>query len=599
MKKTLLGHYFKFFLITMLILLASYLYMSNMLEKAVLKQVRSDLYQASQVLVPHLPPIDSGTYEADEFCKSTAGHTELRLTIVMRDGLVVGDSENTIRLMDNHADRPEIAQALAGRVGFSSRLSDTMDIRFAYLALPIVEEGKVVAALRLARAIQDIQTTFTSLRRGILALILVIIFTSGLFGFYVSRRTKFALEKLERAARQIHSGNYTISVDIDFPGEAQDLATEMSLMAVQLQRRILEITTQKSELEAILSSMLESVILLGHDLNILRVNNAAARLLQVDREEVKGKSLISVFRNSALHDFAKRVMSSTTPLESNIAYPLQTETLHLQVHGTLIKPRFHKAVTGRIPSLENEDSILLVLNDITRIKNLENIRKDFVANVSHELKTPITSITGFVETLLSGALDEPEEARNFLEIIQRHSNRLDAIIDDLLSLSKLEQPDQGEIVFEETKVSSFISSAVQVCRHKAQQRNITISHSIDPALSVEVIPSLIEQAFVNIIDNAVKYSEADTVIYISAALRDKFVEIKVKDQGHGIPEKDIPRIFERFYRVDKARSREMGGTGLGLSITKHIVRVNKGSIRVASKVGVGTSFYVRLPLRQE
>ena len=231
MKKTLLGHYFQYFLITMMILMGAYFYVYDRLQEVMYRQVQADLQETALLLQPVLPPLDTGSREIDEFCKETAGKTSLRLTIIMPDGLVVGDSDNYIGMLGNHADRPEVMEALRGKSGFSRRYSDTMDIRFAYLAVPLKKEGKVIAVMRLAKPVEVIDTVFSALRVRILLLILIIILASGVFGFYVSKKTKSALLKMEHAARRIHSGDYSVKVDIDFPGEAQALTVEMNRMA--------------------------------------------------------------------------------------------------------------------------------------------------------------------------------------------------------------------------------------------------------------------------------------------------------------------------------------------------------------------------------
>jgi two-component system phosphate regulon sensor histidine kinase PhoR len=239
---------------------------------------------------------------------------------------------------------------------------------------------------------------------------------------------------------------------------------------------------------------------------------------------------------------------------------------------------------------------LVVINDATQLRRLENMRKDFVANVSHEIKTPLTAIKGFVETLHQGSVDKPEEAERFLGIIQKHVDRLSAIIDDLLSLSRIEQEDERQAIeFENKPIADIFRSAVQICRSKAEEKSIDIQIDCEEGLEYYFDPTLLEQAVVNLLDNAIKYSEPDSAIHVSASLNDSEVKIMVKDQGIGIAKKHLPRLFERFYRVDKARSRKMGGTGLGLAIVKHIAQAHGGRVTVKSELGKGSSFTIHLP----
>ena len=239
---------------------------------------------------------------------------------------------------------------------------------------------------------------------------------------------------------------------------------------------------------------------------------------------------------------------------------------------------------------------LLVINEVTQLRRLENLRKDFVANVSHEIKTPLTAIKGFVETLHQGNVDEPEESERFLGIIQKHVDRLSSIIDDLLSLSRIEQEDERQAIeFENKPIKDIFESAVQICRSKAEEKKIDLHLACEENLSSYMDPTLLEQAVVNLLDNAIKYSEPNSAIHLTANLSDSEVKIIVEDQGIGIAKKHLSRLFERFYRVDKARSRKLGGTGLGLAIVKHIAQAHGGQVTVKSTAGKGSTFTIHLP----
>jgi len=239
---------------------------------------------------------------------------------------------------------------------------------------------------------------------------------------------------------------------------------------------------------------------------------------------------------------------------------------------------------------------LVVINDVTQLRRLEDMRKDFVANVSHEIKTPLTAIKGFVETLHRGSVDNPEEAQRFLDIIQKHVDRLSSIIDDLLSLSRIEQEGGRQAIqFENMPIMDIFKSAIQICHSKAEEKHIAVHVACEEQLKSFFDPTLLEQAVVNLLDNAIKYSEPDSAIHLSADLSDSEVKIAVEDQGIGIAKKHLPRLFERFYRVDKARSRKMGGTGLGLAIVKHIAQAHGGQVTVKSTPGKGSTFSIHLP----
>lgn len=364
-----------------------------------------------------------------------------------------------------------------------------------------------------------------------------------------------------------------------------DLAQDLNSMATQFKSKLSNVTQQRNELEAVLSSMMEAVIVLDNGERILSLNQAAENLFGINNERVKGRTVQEAIRNTDLHKFVSKTLSSDKPLEGDIVFRGDPERF-LQAHGATLQDA-HGTNIGA----------LVVLNDVTRLKTLENIRKDFVANVSHELKTPITSIKGFLETLKEGAMDDPENAIRFLNIIMKHTDRLDSIIEDLLSLSRIERDaEKGEIALQTRSIGDVVDSVVKACTRKAGLRGNELRPWVEPGLTAKINAVLLEQAIVNLVDNAVKYSAPGTPVDIEATASGGQIAIKVKDQGCGISREHLSRIFERFYRVDKARSRNVGGTGLGLSIVKHIVNAHGGKISVESSPNKGSVFTIFLPV---
>lgn len=354
--------------------------------------------------------------------------------------------------------------------------------------------------------------------------------------------------------------------------------------ARQLNEQMHVIHQQTREHEAILASMVEGVIALNSDGMILQVNKAAGEVLGISPELITGRSMYEMIRNHELQKIVEKSLQDNLPVEGEVQLQGANER-SLQVHSTAL----------RNPSGESIGA-LVVLNDITRLRRLERMRRDFVANVSHELKTPLTSIRGFVETLLDGTLEEPEEARRFCKIIAKQVDRLQNIIEDLLSLSRIEQHvDHGHIPLKDGKLLDVIQTAIQSIAHAAIERKATVNVSCDPSWTARINAPLFEQVIVNLIDNALKYSETGKTIDVRVACGDACWEISVVDQGYGIEQVHLDRIFERFYRVDKARSRKEGGTGLGLAIVKHIVVAHGGHLKVQSKPGAGSTFTVFLP----
>jgi two-component system phosphate regulon sensor histidine kinase PhoR len=314
------------------------------------------------------------------------------------------------------------------------------------------------------------------------------------------------------------------------------------------------------------------------------MNDSAARLLDVVPETAQGQLIESVVRNTGLKQFIQDSLNRSEPLERELSLQQRGERF-LQAHGTALRDAQGEQIGA-----------LVVLHDVTKLRRLEYFRRDFVGNVSHELRTPITLIKGFVETLADGALDDREQAVKFLAIINRHTDRLSDLIEDLLALSRLEQEESVEnIEREQLPVSDLLDSFVQTCRGKADIKRIELEISCDPDLVLVLNTSLAEQAVINLVDNAIKYSDEGTTVRISAVRDNDDVLISVQDQGCGIAKRHLPRLFERFYRVDSARSRELGGTGLGLAIVKHIAQVHGGTVGVESELGSGSTFFIRLP----
>ena len=366
--------------------------------------------------------------------------------------------------------------------------------------------------------------------------------------------------------------------------EFNALADATYSLAASLQDRLNAVTEQRNELEAVLSGMVEAVLVFDAEERIIRVNRAAESLFQIAEPKVKGRSLQETVRNTELHRFVGHTLSKDDPGEREIVI-LSDPDIFLQAHGAKLMDAQGQKIGG-----------LIVLNDVTRLKALENIRRDFVANVSHELKTPITSIKGFLETLKEGAIKDPENAERFLDIIIRHTERLDTIIEDLLSLSRIErESERGEITLEKGSVREVIEAVGRTCFKAARKKNISLECDVEEDLSAKFNSTLLEQALVNLVDNAIKYSEPEKKVELEAKKTVGEIVITVRDQGCGIPKEHLQRIFERFYRVDKGRSRKEGGTGLGLSIVKHIVNSHRGRIDVESSPGSGSAFSIHLP----
>ena len=512
--------------------------------------------------------------------------TITRITIIDLSGQVLGDSDEEPSRMDNHADRPEFITALQGETGMAVRFSNTLEEQMMYLAVPIIREDKLSGVARISIPITFIEQALRTIEFKIGGVGLAVALLAAGISLMVSRRISHPLEQMKHSAESIARGDWKkpLSVNSDSV-EISALSNALNQMALQLEDRIKTITNQSNESEAVLSSMVEGVLAVDAAENIIRLNKAAGKLLEIKPDSAEGRPIHEVVRNSLLREFIERTLSGIENVETDLTIGNQNE-IFLQAHGAVLKDMQEKSIGA-----------VIVLNDVTRLRRLETVRKDFVANVSHELKTPITLIKGFVETLQQGALEKREEAERFLNIMSKQVERLNAIIEDLLSLSRLEQGSgKSAISMEKTKVLQILESAIRDCESKLLEKKISIQLNCSNELEVFANSPLLNQAVLNLVDNALKYSEQGEKITVEAFVTGTEIVIEVQDWGCGIGSEHLPRLFERFYRIDQARSRKMGGTGLGLAIVKHIVQEHGGSVSVNSTIGKGSRFSIHLPI---
>jgi len=444
----------------------------------------------------------------------------------------------------------------------------------------------VVVLLSLAAVIWYAYRSFGVIYPRIAVASIGIAAAVALINLYITRRIVRPLDLMKRGADKFASGDLKYRLPAEGPGELGVLSDTMNRMAEQLDERLRTITRQRNELAAILSNMVEGVLVLDEDLRVLRYNSALVRFFPTFAAVDPGARIEENMDNPDVVHFVRRVLVSDMPVEEDI-FLEEKGGIYLRAHGTILKDPNGRRI-----------GVLTVLHDLTRLKKLEVMRSEFVANVSHELMTPITAIRGFVETLQEGAIADEQNARSFLEIIERHTNRLGAIVEDLLSLSRIEQDSEGgAIQLTRTCLADVLESAALVCQRKAEDRSVDVTLDADRTIFADANPLLLEQAVINLVDNAVKYNRKGGGVSCVVMRDGDEAVIRVADQGGGIAPDHLPRIFERFYRVDKARSRKRGGTGLGLAIVKHVVSAHGGKVTVESELGRGSTFSIRLPLR--
>jgi two-component system phosphate regulon sensor histidine kinase PhoR len=572
-------------IIVLLALLAVTWYLSSAWRHAFLDQTAADLKIRADLVIPQfqelLNPLKPQA--VDRLCKELGRLSATRLTVILPSGLVVGESSKNPALMDNHGDRPEIQRAFQGKIGISTRHSYTEETRMMYVAAPVLVQGRVMAVVRASLPVTFIDRTLNAMYFKIALGSMGAALLAAWLSLIMARRLSHPLEEMKQAAQRFAQGDLRLKVPVPSSDELASLAEALNSMAEQLDERIRTVTRQRREQEAVLASMVEGVLAVDQRERLITLNQAGARLLGVDPETARERPIPEVVRHPDLQNFVARALASSRQVDGEIV--LRDNRL-LQLRGTTLRDPQGKAFGA-----------LIVLNDVTRLRRLEKARRDFAANVSHELKTPITSIKGFVETLLDGAIQEPENALNFLHIIAKHADRLNEIIDDLLSLSRIEQDsEQGKIALSPDRLKEVLHNAIQVCRERAAAKDIPIDLTCPDDLAADINAPLLLQAVTNLIDNAVKYSPAARPVQVEARRENGEVLILVRDQGPGIAPEHLPRLFERFYRVDSGRSRKVGGTGLGLAIVKHIAQAHGGYVTLQSTPGQGSTFLIHLPL---
>lgn len=577
--------FLSFIIIIVLSVLAVTIYTTYSMKKFYLNEMSFELQARAQLIKDKFAnsALLQNTAAVDSLCKYLGKLSSSRITIVSLSGNVIGDTDEDPAKMENHSSRAEIQKALKGEVGIAKRYSYTRGEMMLYTAMPFLIDGRISGAVRIARPLSTLDKEFSTIYPRIIFDCIVLVFLAGLLSYYVSRRFSVPLEKMTQVSDEFSRGNFQHKLSPGNSIEIDKLAEAMNHMAAQLDEKIKTIVSQRNELEAVLSSMVEGVLAFDLNERLVNLNKAAARILDLDRSQALGHYIQEVIRHPYLQAFVKKVIHEGRPIEDEINIQRNGDRV-LQMHGTILTNEKGENLGA-----------LIVLNDITHIRHLENIRRDFVANVSHELKTPITSIKGFIETLRDGAIGDSDDAARFLDIIARQSDRLNAIVEDLLTLSKIEEAEKTEIPLENGSLKDVIQNAIDDCELKLKEKNIVLTFECPEDISCQINRQLLEQAIVNLLSNAIKYSENGKTIELSCKSSENEAIISVRDWGVGIEKKHLPRLFERFYRVDKGRSSELGGTGLGLAIVKHIVIAHHGYVGVESLVGKGSVFTIHLP----
>ena len=550
----------------------------------VAESVREDLRVRARLVAREAatlsaPPSDVVAWDALADAQGAAAGA--RVTLIAPSGTVLGDSEvatAALAAVENHKDRPEVRAALETGAGEDERLSATVHVSFLYVAVPFRHGADVAGVARVATPLRAVDAAKADARRVIgwatAAAILFAIVMSGV----ASRRMSGAVEDLTAVARKMGEGDLATRTRTKGHDEVASLGQTLDALAESLSRTMDELRAERDLLGSILEGMQEGVLLLDDDGQVVLVN-ASLRAMMGLGKDVRGAPLLEVVRDATLHEILDRVRAERKAVPGELELP-GAKPRRLMVHAS--------------PLASDEGGLLAVFVDVTELRRLESMRRDFVANVSHELRTPVAAIQSAAETLEGGALDEPEPARKFVGIVSRNAARLRALIEDLLELSRIESKEL-RMRKEPVDLADVVASVLALSKDRAEKKGVALRSTVEHGAVVTGDPSALEQVVGNLVDNAVKYCPAGASVTVSATTEDDGVALRVADTGPGIDARHLPRLFERFYRVDPSRSRDLGGTGLGLSIVKHLVEAMRGAVRVESELGKGSTFVVTLP----
>ncbi len=549
---------------------------SNFIQGQMLLEIKERLKSDLVLLQPIFDEkVDSPEDELAVQVQKLALGIQARLTIIAPDGRVIADSERDSRTMNNHNLRPEVVLARQQGLGENIRYSNTLSEEMLYVAVPLNESNREGYILRQALPLAKIQETLNVIYRSVFTILSITLLLAGVAGFYFLRRTLRPVNEICEVAEAVSKGNWSLKAPANIKGEIGHLARTFNQMIEELSLRLQALTHQKEKIETVLKGMQEGVIALDSDNRIRECNRAAAMLLNLE----------DTHRGSILSTNGRR--PEWPVVFEKVRHTKTTQKFDVELNS--------KTLEFRVTPLDQEEEVLVVIRDITEAARYESLRREFVGNVSHELRTPLSIAIGYIETLLEGAIDEPREARKFIETTDRNLRQLTNLVDDLLVLSRLESesehPEMANL-----DIKPLIYSALGDLESLVKKKDQRVVYDFQKELApIRGDAELLDRVFKNLIDNAVKYTPRGGTLTIAANNLMGKVYINISDSGIGIPEKDIPRLFERFFRVDKSRSREMGGTGLGLSIVKHIIQLHGGTVTAKSKIGIGSTFQIELP----
>lgn len=570
-----------FLLIITLLMSVAGLYLMRWTESHYLKTVTGDLRRESRAVAGFLQ--DAAPGDVQRLVEAAGRDLGHRITIVTPGGAVIADSEYDPREMPNHGTRPEIRQALDTGFGTSIRYSATLRTRMLYVATAYGPAGNPAGVTRIAEPLSSLHQVMSAIQRTFLLAALAAFVLAALLSLRLTATITAPIRNVALAASKLADGQLTARTTVPkgAAGEVRSLASAFNHMAGQLQASMQEITEQTTRMQTMFEHTDDGLALISSESRIRMINPAACRMIGIDCAQVIGKTVIEGTLNHDLSGLVDRALRTREPATLDIMLSSGNDASVLAYVAPISRP-------------DGDFDALVVLHDLTAVKHLDALRRDFVANVSHELRTPLASIKAMAETIVLRHEADPQIAEQLAESIVRESDRLTLLAQDLIELTETDSGHR-ELNPEEIMIGSLVDDVFSRLKSTAERKAVTLVSHIPESLAIMTDRDSLCQIVTNLVDNAVRYNRDGGSVTVSTAQDGEFTTITVADTGIGIPEEDLPRVFERFYRVDKARSRASGGTGLGLSIVKHLVESVGGRVSVSSDPGEGTTFAVTLP----
>ncbi|KUG22040.1 phosphate regulon sensor protein phor (sphs) [hydrocarbon metagenome] len=570
MKKNL---FYKIFFSYLVIICTSFfildLFLQDEVKDVLTSRIETELLSYAKIIDQTSPE------KALEHLNQVATTSKSRITLIDARGKVFADSEKDVTLLENHLNRPEVQEARLKGSGKSVRFSASLGIDMLYVATAVKDEKGIKSYIRLARPLHDVQNVIDKVYQYILLTIFIVAVISLLIALFFSYRLYEPIKTMEQFTERLRRGDPVGSIILDTSDETKTLADNINYLVEELKDKIRIANEEKSKLMAAFTSMNEGVLIVNAQGVIEFVSPVLSNMLAVQYSDVSGKTLMEAFRSVDLH-------------KAFLDYKEKRENVSREIIFGSVEPVILNVSISAVYGHPDEEKTMIVFHDVTRLKKLEQVRADFVVNVTHEIKTPLTAIIGYLETIKNGAINNIQETQRFIDIILKQAERLNRLVDDLLIISNIEMK-ETKLKLDFVSLNNYVTNVISLVEAKAKSKNITIHNHVSEKIApVKADRDKLTQIFVNVLDNAVKFTPDEGDVFVEADEMDAYIVVSVNDTGIGVPSDEIQRLGERFYRVDKSRSRDLGGTGLGLSIVKHLMIAHGGKMEIESQLGRGT-----------